>query len=614
MFGAENFHMWVTFAIIFVAIILFTINLIPLEFSASAVIATFLLFFHFFPLEIGNGDTQLNAAKLLAGFANPVLFAILALLIIGQGLFHTGAVEKPAQLLGRMGRSGPTFVFAVTFIVAGTVSAFLNNTPVVVIFIPVVSAIAARLRASASQLLMPLSFICILGGMTTLIGSSPNLIAAAIAESTGVPKIGFFDFFIPGLLLASVGSLYVIFLLPHLLTPRDILVKQAPMASGRHFLAQFVIDDGHPWEGAHAVAGMFPSLNNLTVRVVQRANREIHRPFDELTLQKGDIVSIAATRKELVEILKDEHIVSSISHGRSIAAIVSPPDVRRQPLSMAEAVVAPGARVLGRSIGKTALQSHTRCVPFALQRRSRMVRKPLERIRLEAGDVVLMLGPPEAISGLRENKDLLLLEWSASELPATHHAVRATLIFLATIVAASTGFIPIAIAAIAGALAMIASGCLNVNQALRAIDAKIYFLIGAAFAMSTPLQQTGGASFIANAVVSAFADYGPAALLSALFLLTAVLTNFLSNHATAALIAPIAVNTASQIGVDPAPFIYGVIFALNCSFATPISYQTNLIVMGPGHYRFSDFLRGGIPLIILLWVAYSLFAPHYYGF
>jgi di/tricarboxylate transporter len=237
----------------------------------------------------------------------------------------------------------------------------------------------------------------------------------------------------------------------------------------------------------------------------------------------------------------------------------------------------------------------------------------MSEIRLEAGDVVLILGPRDSVRGLRTNRDVLLLEWSAIELPEVHFAGRARLIFAATILAGASGAVPIVIAALAGAAAMIPAGCLNIRQASRAFDRRIYLLIAAAIAMAESLEATGGAAVLAHGVVNAMGGAGPAMIMSVLFLLIAVMTNLLSNNATAVLFTPLAINTAVELGIDPTPFVFTVIFAANCSFATPMAYQTNLLVMGPGHYRFGDFARAGLPLIFLMWLAYSAFAPWYYG-
>jgi len=605
--------MWATFAIIALAIVLFSLDRVPIELSAIGTVTLLIVLFQFFPLRSSAGENLVDTTTLLAGFANPILFAILSLLIIGQGLFQTGAVEKPAQLISSLAAYGPKLALAVTLIVAGAISAFLNNTPVVVIFIPIIAALASRIGLTAAHVLMPLSFIAILGGMTTLIGSSANLVATAVAESFGAPPVGFFDFFIPGAMLATIGGIYVIFLLPRLIRPAPSMAELVTDRSGKQFVAQVTLGAGHPWLGVEATGGFFPQLENITVRLVQRGERALLPPFDDTILKAGDIVIIAATRDVLAEAVSGGETEIGISGGgtRDEEAPKSEGVARRQ-LSMAEAVVSPGSRLIGMSIERAHLHADTDCVVLGIERRSRMMRATMSEIALEAGDVLLMLGEPECIARHGRNRDLLLLARSAVELPLVHHAKRALTVFGLTVLAVASGMVPIAVAALTGAVAMVVLGCLTVRQAARAFDRRIYLLVGAAFAMAIPLQATGGAHFIAHGVVALVGGYGPAALLSALFLLTAIFTNFLSNHATAALFAPIAVSAAREIGADPTPFVYALIFALNCSFATPIAYQTNLMVMGPGHYKFKDFMIAGGPLILLLWLAYSVFAPLYY--
>lgn len=613
----SNPHMWMTFFIISGAIFLFANDRIPLELSSTGVVALLLLYFELFPILGPDGENLLGASQLLQGFANPVVFAIMALLVVGQGLYNTGALEGPANVIAKLGRIGPWLAFAVAYIIAGTVSAFMNNTPVVVIFIPIITAVAANMGMNPSRSLMPLSFICILGGMTTLIGSSANLIAATIAEQSGIPKIGFFDFTIPGLFLASIGALYVIFVLPHLMGKKeDTEATAAQSDAGKHFIAQIPLSYGHPWLGYESAAGFFPDLKNITVRMVRRGSQVFVPPFDDVTLSDGDFIVLAATRKVLSDSLQlSGNASSSKADEEDIDLEVSSDrrSPRRSSLSIAEAVVAPASRLIGANVDPEIIHAETGMDFVGIQRRSRMARGAIEDIRLEAGDVILLLGDRADIKSLRSNRNLLLLDWLTEELPQTHHSLNALVIFGVTIWVAATGMLPIAISAMLGAVAMIAAGCLNVRQAARAIDGRVFLLVGTAFALATPLQITGGAQFVATGVVNTFSSFGPAALLSAFFLLTAILTNFLSNAATAALMTPIVVSAAREIGADPMPFIYGLIFALNCSFATPIAYQTNLIVMGPGNYSFKDFLRGGVPLIFIIWIAYSLFAPFYFN-
>ena len=249
----------------------------------------------------------------------------------------------------------------------------------------------------------------------------------------------------------------------------------------------------------------------------------------------------------------------------------------------------------------------------AVERRGRMPRTTFADIRLEAGDVLLVTGTDEAFDRLRGNRDLLILERSVTALPARQDAAKALVVFAGMVALASTGMVPIAIAALLAAFLVIALGCLNVRQARRAFDSRIFMLVGASIAAATALETTGGAAYLAHGMVALTMAGGPAVLLSALFALICVMTNVLSNNATAVLFTPIAVSAALEIGAPVEPFVICVILAANASFATPIGYQTNLLVMGPGGYRFRDFLLTGSPLVILVWGVFTIFAPWYYG-
>ena len=606
------FEMWVTFAVIAVAVALLVTERFRLEITCAGIIVAFLIFFHFYPVLGEDGKEVLTPERLLAGFANPALITILALLIIGQGLFHTGALESPTRMVVTLAGRRPAVVLPAILIIAAIISAFMNNTPVVVMFLPVLGAVAGRLQQSPSKVLMPLSFITILGGMTTLIGSSTNLLVADVAVAAGLPRIGFFDLSVVGGFLAFIGLFYVFLIMPRLLESRATMADEVTGLSGKQFIAQIQISYDHPLVGSEAVAGLFPALKDMTVRLVQRGEHAILPPFEDITLRPGDVVIVAATRQVLADALSSRGNILATEPAEREEEGAAPREETSQ-LTLAEAVIAPGSRMIGRTLEQSGLHAETGCIVLGIQRRSRMIRMRLSDIRLEAGDVILVLGSREEVRGLRLNRDLLLVEWTAAELPMTEKANRALAIFAAVILAAASGLVPIVVAAIAGALAMIPAGCLNVRQASRAFDRQIYLLIAASLAMALPLEATGGARFLANLVVSNLHSAPPAVTLSAMFLLVMVLTNLLSNNATAVLFTPIAIRTAQAIGVDPTVFVFAVIFAANCSFASPFGYQTNLLVMGPGHYRFGDFLRAGAPLAALLWIAFSLFAPWYWG-
>ncbi len=608
-----TFHMWIVIATIVVAVISYASEKATLEMTSIGVVAFLVLYFHLFPFG-PTGENLLDARRLIAGLADPALISVLGLLVIGQGIVQTGALEDPARRLAALRRNRPVLAIALTLTVAACISAVMNNTPVVVIFIPLMTALAERVGRSVSSIMMPLSFACILGGMTTMIGSSTNLLVASAATQTGLDPIGFFDFTVPGLVLAAVGLGYVLFVVPRVLPDRASLAASLVGPDGKQFITEIVITEDSPLIGERAVAGMFPGLRDITVRMIQRGEEAILPPFDDVDLRTGDEVVVAATRKALTEAYAgNPNLLASVDGSDDLTSTKGVDERLEGDLVLAEVVMAPASRMISRNLKQIIFHHRTGCIVLGIQRRSRMIRQTMTEIRLEAGDVLLILGPRRNVEQLRGNPDVILLEWSARDMPAVEHARRAQIIFGTVIVAAASGMVPVVVAAVAGAAAMIAAGCLNIHQAQRAIDRRVILLIWAALAMGTALQTTGGADYLAHELVNALSGSPPAVILSAFFLLVALFTNVLSNNATAVLFTPIAAGIAHGLDVPPTAFVFAVVFAANCSFASPIGYQTNLLVMGPGHYRFSDFLRAGLPLVILLWIAYSLFAPWYYG-
>lgn len=599
-------HVWPVIGLIVAAIAFYSREDAPLEAISVGVVLALLLFFHLAPLPEATGAVY-GPAEILAGFANPALITVMALLVVGQGMFQTGATEGPARRLAAWADRAPRLTLLALFAVVFVVSAFLNNTPVVVMFIPILASLAQRLGASASRLMMPLSFVCILAGMTTLIGSSTNLLVAdALQRLTGESL----DFFAPtrmGALLAGVGLVYLMIVAPRLLPDRASLERDyAGGDDGRQFIAQLDITPNHPLVGARPVAGLFAELPDMTVRLVQRGERAILPPFEDMAIRPGDAIIVAATRRTLTELLASRpEFLRGVLHTDDAAEI----EEEGEGYAVLEAVVAPGARIIARSIEHSGIRAQTGAIVLGVQRHSRMLRGRLADVRLEAGDVLLMMGSRDSLKSLRRTRDLLPLGWSLYDVPDIRRAMAARLVFAGVVLAAASGLLPILHAAVAGGFAMIMTRCLNLRQAARALDLRIFLLIGAAFAMGGALEASGGASLIARGIAAMSAPFGTLATLSALFLGVMLLTNILSNSATAILFAPIAVNAAKHAGADPSIFVLTVLFAANCSFATPVAYQTNLLVMGPGRYQFADFLRLGAPLALIIWIAFTALAP-----
>lgn len=611
-----SLQMWLTFALISVGIFSYILDKFPMEITSLGIICFLLLLFHFMPITDASGDILLNTRALLAGFADPALITILALLVVGHGMVETGALDSPVKVLVRMGSNYPITVLVMSLITVMIISAFLNNTPVVVIFIPIMITLVNNLGKSPSLYLMPLSFVAILGGMTTLIGSSTNLLVAGAYQSAGGDTLGFFDFAIPGLFLATIGFLYVLLIAPRLL-PSDMSSKNnETKITGKQFIVQIDLTEGNSLIGKKAVAGMFPILSGQTVQMVRKGSKNYLPPFDDITLERGDSIVIATTRNELTEKISNDQVLLSNIKNQSMVDVGEHEDGVEQASRgqrLVEVIVAPKSRLDGRTLDQAGFVLQGGSKILGIQRRSRMNRASINDIRLEANDTLLVIGTQNEIKNLRLNNDVMLMEWSVKEIPFKADTWKALSIFLSVVVLASSGIVPIAIAATLGAFTMIISGCIDIRKAANAVDRNIFLLIGAALAMGTSLQATGGASYLAMAMLDILDGASTAIILSAFFLLIAFLTNILSNNATAVLFTPIAINIAGELGVDPFIFITAVIFAANCSFATPMGYQTNLLVLAPGNYKFTDFMKVGIPLIFILWISYSFFAPWYYG-
>lgn len=603
--------MWLTFAVIACTIIAFATERWSIEGISLAALAALLVIFTLVPQPVGTD--VVSAAELLVGFANPALITVLALLVIGQALFNTDALDAPARFLSRLGGGNAKRTIAVLLVTAGVTSAFLNNTPVIVMFIPIIVAIAAQRNFSPSSALLPLSFVGILGGMTTLIGSSTNLLVAGVAERYGT-VIGFFDFTAFGAILAVIGFLYITFIMPILLPDRRGKDSNRRMETGRQFVAQITVTPNHVLEGQRSRAGIFPMLDGMTVRSIFRDGESMLPPFDEIALEPGDIVNVAGTRRALVRALSTKafSLPEMPEEDRSPERQTDNLHTISEEFILAEAVVAPGSRYAGRTVEASKIRATFGTAVLGLQRRSTMSRGIMRQTRLEPGDTLLVGGLPQDIEALRTSRELLMLERSAVDVPLRSRAPRAIAIFACVVLSASVFGIPIVAAALIGAYATIASGCLSIRQAAAAFDRQIFMMVGASLAAAVALERTGGANFIAQAAVDAFSGFGPAVILSVLFIVTAILTNVLSNNATAVLFTPISINLANTLGVDVQPFIWCIIFAANCSFATPIGYQTNLLVLGPGRYRFNDYLRTGIPLILVLWLSFSIIAPMWF--
>lgn len=609
-------HLWATFAIIAGAIYLYASEKLSMVLTSMLTLSAFMLLFHFMPLRNAQGVVTLDPGTLLSGFSNPALVAVLSLLVLGQAVVRTGSLNAVSNAINRLARVSPFLAIILTLLVVGVISALMNNTPTVVIFIPILLAVAHNLNLSASKVMIPLSYTSVLGGTTVLIGSSTNLLVSAAVVTLGMEPLGFFDFTVPGLAIAGAGLLYVLFILPKLLPNRAPLADELT-GEGRQFVAQLEIPSDSALVGQSIKDDSLFGEQEVTLKMLQRREQAFLAPFDkDITIKAGDIIVLTATREALKHLLAEqgEQMFRTKS---TLPADMSEEgeekEAKSRPSSLAEVLITPGSRLMGQTVEQIGFHQNYRCLVLGIQRKARMITARMTSIRLAAGDVLLLMGERDDLRKLRENKDMVVMEWATEDLPSKKNALRVNLVFAGVILSAATGLMPIHLSAFVGAGLVILLGCLNLRQAMRALDAPIVFLVATGLAMSIALQETGGASYLAHLLVAAMEGAAPVFVMSAMFLLIALLTNVLSNNATALLFTPIAVNTALELQVPPEMFIFAVIFAANCcALASPIGYQTNLLVMGPGHYKFRDYMKAGIPLVIIVWLTYTAFSYFYF--
>ncbi len=609
----QDFHLWAVMGIILVAIGVYASDKLPIEMVSVLVLLTIVGLFQFIPYTLDNGRI-VQPSIFLQGLANPALIAVLALLVLGQAIVNTGSLDIITRLIFKW--FGKLYWLAIIIALLGVlaISGFINNTPTVIVFIPIMMAIAKEMKMSASKVMIPLSYASMLGGSLVLVGSSTNLLVSGALVNMDMQPLGMFDFTMPAAVIAGVGFVYIILILPRLLPNRAPLASDVMGDDKKEFVIQLEVPVKSELIGKSVSDPDLLGVDGATFKMLQRREHAYLPPFnEELTVKPFDVLVVTVTKESLLELVsrQDKSMFGRIA---ALNAELEDGDEAAENLTVVEVLIAPASKMVGQSIEQIGFYHNHHCTVVGIQRRSRMITSRMTESRLAAGDVLMVMGTRDDVEALRGNNDMMLMEWSRRELPSKKMARRANAIFAAVIALSASEVMPVYVSSMMGAVACVLTGCLTARQAVRAIDIQVIVLVVAGMAMATALEVTGGASFLAKELISAMVDFHPVWIMSALFALMAVLTNVLSNNATALIFTPIAVSSAISLGMPPEMFVYAVIFAANCcSFASPIGYQTNLLVMGPGHYKFADYLKAGIPLMVIVWATYTVYAAVVYG-
>ncbi len=591
------------------ALFLFTRDRIPLESSSLTILILLIAGFELIPYE-RDGERLLRAADFLAGFGNEALVAICALMMVGKALETTGALQPLATIVGRAWQTRPLAALLTTLVAGAVLSAFMNNTPIVVLLMPILVGASLRSKFPVSEVMLPMGLATIVGGMSTTIGTSTNLLVVGIAQDLGQHQFTMFEFVLP---VAIVGGIAILFL--WIVAPRLLPDRTPPMAdtTPRIFSAQLHVKEGGFAAGKALSEVLAKAGGQMRVDKIQRSESLVLAKLPSVRLQPGDRLFVKDSPENLKhyeqELGATLFNVSDLEH-----PVDEKTPLRAEGQQLAEVVVTRGSPLHLRSLAAARFSSSYGLMPLALHRArapSSQVTGDLNMIRLRAGDVLLVQGSGEAISKLKDSGSMLVLD-GTTDLPHTHNAKRALAIMGGVVALAALQIMPISVAAVLGLGLMIATGCLGWRDATTALSIPVIMLIVTALALGKALMGTGMADYVAVSFVGSVSALPTPLILSAFLLLMTLMTNIVSNNAAAAIGTPIAISIAQQLGVTPEPFILAVLFGANMSFATPYGYQTNLLILSAGGYKFTDFLRVGIPMTIIMWIGFSLALPMLY--
>ena len=592
--------------LIVIALVLFTRESIPLETSSLTILVLLIAGFELFPYV--SADAEIQAIDFFSGFGHEALVAVCALMIAGQGIVRTGALEPVGRSLSKLWAISPKLSFLLTLVVGAVLSAFVNNVPIVVLLLPILVSIAIRTGGTASDHLMPMGFATLVGGMATTIGTSTNLLVISVAAELGLRHFGMFDFALPAVIVGCIAIVYLWLVAPFLLPKR-----QRPMGelSPRLFSGHLHIGTDSYADGKRLSEILETAGKNLKIREIGRPPDLTMKPVPGLVLRAGDRLNIWDTPGNLKEY--------EAALGATLYAGSDPVDdehpLTAEDQQIAEIVITQGSPLLGTTLSDARFADRYQLATLALHRAGAKIQKlhaQVSEVRLRIGDVLLVQGSDEQIAAMKSDANLLVLD-ATSDLPTTKKAPLALIIVTGIVATAGLGILPIAISATCGVLGLLLTRCLRWRDAAQALSIPVIMIVVASLALGKALLATGGAEYLAQVFIYASAGLSPALVVSGLMLVMAVLTNIVSNNAAAVIGTPIAVSIATQLGLPAEPFVLAVLFGANMSFATPMAYKTNLLVMNAGGYQFMDFVRVGVPLTILMWLSLSWLLPTLYG-
>ncbi|SHO42716.1 SLC13 family permease [Desulfopila aestuarii] len=551
----------------------------------------------------------LTPREAVAGFSNPAVVTVAAMFVVSKGLMRTGGVEFLGRQVIRMAHGNFRMALAVILFVVALMSAFINNTPVVILFIPVVMAMCCEFGLSPSKFLIPVSYASILAGTCTLIGTSTNIIISDLSNDYGYGPLSMFELAIIGVPIAICGIIFLLFAAPKVLPSLANPVCHIQDNEHRQYLAELQINKESALIGLASTELFREKYPKMEVLEVINRSHIYYPGRDLIQVEADDILLVKGSLNDLVAVLHNEGVELPLSeNGLLLGAQKDAPIV-------VELIISPQSSMRGRRLSNTELAQDQEVNIIALKRSNLHIsEKQILDVRLQTGDIILIWCSESKLEAIRAGQDFIVIEDVYEEIVHKRKAIWAIVNFIGMVGTATLGLADIMTCALTAAFLMIITGCLQMRDAYRALQADVLILIAGTIALGAAMEKTGTSQLYAEAFLELFSGFSPAIILGGMILLTSISTQILSNNATAVLLLPIAISTAVGLGVDPKPFIIGVCIGASACFATPVGYQTNLMVYGPGGYRFKDYLKLGIPLNIFVVIAGMLLIPIFWPF
>ncbi|MDA2924052.1 SLC13 family permease [Acidobacteria bacterium AH-259-L09] len=583
-------EMFLLSVIVLGAVVLFAVDVFPVD-KVSVLILSVLV-----------AVRLISPEQAIAGFGNPATVTVACMLALSYGIQSTGGLNYVANKIVDLAGESEHKILVSIIIAVGILSAFINNTAAVALFLPLTIAVAREQRLDVSKLLMPMSFAAIFAGTCTLIGTSTNLLVYSLALEHLDWKIGMFEFAHAGLIFFAVGTVYLLFIGHRLVPSRrtgDSLTEEYRL---RHFVTELILQDNSPLIGKSIVETKFREKYDLEVIEILRGTTRLLPTSVEARLEGRDILLVQGDPHTLMKIQDTEGFILK-------ALTVEDQDLEDENIVLVEAFISPTSHLVESTLKEVNFRRTFNANALAIRSHGRTIREKIGKISLEYGDSLLILTNREQLEVLRQSPDFLVLEEvrvSFLRKDKVYYAVGA---FLGVVVLAALDIVSIVEAAVIGTGFMILTGCLRLRDLYSHLSWQTIVMLACLIPLGTAMENTGLAKLIAGELVEQLDRWGPIAVLSGIYLFTSLLTSAMSNNATAVLMVPIALSTAYQLQVDPKPFVMAVMFAASASFMTPVGYQTNLFIFGPGGYKFADFLKVGGPLNLLFWILASIFIP-----